>query len=359
MEIESSFPLNKILINPFILLDYKSDKFSDVKYYFDAASNKQTGSFRNQIENGYIKGTNELCSFLVRSASQKIFISSQVPKDFPKIEDYLSIFPKSLLQRIEVLDKDGNCANRVKRYLEPIENIDMPLQKNGQAVKDAVYKSIFNFLYKVVLASKVGAEAEFSLRDFEPSINNLIKQSPDDEVNFRLSEIIGISKLYGKKHRIDTISLRPSNCAPSIYERIDELLQRDEILRLSNSRYYLGIPGKSKAALLNMKLRIRSILTSKKYTSELKSACDIIQVIEGATTGIPIPFSSSLELINKLQISAYNPPLINLNSAKMEITKNVYGESNKRILTYMEANPLSVSMTFSNIGNFKDLNVRK
>jgi hypothetical protein len=88
-------------------------------------------------------------------------------------------------------------------------------------------------------------------------------------------------------------------------------------------------------------------LTNDKYSEQLKLASDIIQVAETTASGLPVPLSSSLELVKNLQFKAYNPPLIDLYSSKVEIARGAFGGCSKGIVAYMEATPLSTIMTIT------------
>ncbi|MCJ7631292.1 hypothetical protein MUP77_02655 [Candidatus Bathyarchaeota archaeon] len=254
--------------------------------------------------------------------------------------------PQSLVQRIEVVDEDRKTINRVKRYLKPIwdevgynssgsNNVDAYLSKTRQIGihtytmrRERCYLFAEDFLYKLALASRYRAMA-----DIHDSISlGLIMRSLggellDEESKFRLDQLIGLYNIYGKPQTIDALTMLPKVNSPAISERVDDLLQSAEIIELSRDRHLLGIPSKIKIAMKRIRKRVKRILRDERLSKELSAATDLIQIIGANASllkmGASLPSGEVCRILNALQKSEYNPPLINLDRFRMQIAKEV------------------------------------
>jgi len=262
-------------------------------------------------------GLDLLAAELVRTAANRIFVPYHKPLFGSPIEEVIKQYPPSLVARIEIVDRDGAIYERVSNYLRPIY----------EEVKDTpyilAYNNISDFLYKLTIASKLQAEADVSMLSFIGfSTNDLRKNVKDEEARFRLDQLYGVYSIYQKLDRIDVLTMLPGVSIPSIYDRINELLNEAEIIELSKDRYLLGIPSKAKIALQRIKLGISNISRNKKYKSYIGAASDLIQ-IAGASHGVPIPSKSVYEVLKNIQASPYNPPLIDLDYFRVRVCKLV------------------------------------
>lgn len=256
-----------------------------------------------------------LVASLVRTAAHKIFVPSNLPSNFPKIEETIKQYPPSLTNKIEVVDRDKKIYRRVSRFLEPV------YRETKETSSTIQYNFVFDFLYKLVIASKLQAEADIhQVAQIGHYINMLKEDVEDKEAKIRLDELYGIYYIYQAPKKIDAITLLPKVSHPSIYQRVTNLIDNAEIIELSRNRYFLGIPSKAKIAMIKIRRCIGKILANRRYANQITAATDLIQTVV-STPEVSIPLKSAYEILKNIQISPYNPPLIDLSYFRFKIAK--------------------------------------
>lgn len=126
---------------------------------------------------------------------------------------------------------------------------------------------------------------------------------------------------------MDTLTLTPHIAEPSVYQRINDLLDDSEIIELSKERHLLGFPSKAKIAMINIKRRVRNITKNRKYSELVAVTTDLIQII-GSSANIKAPLQSAYRILGSLQISSYNPPIVDLELFKRSISQSFYSSRN-------------------------------
>lgn len=301
-------PLNKIVTSHFLA---SSIKLTDVR------ENEGRLSIELQPQ------LSLFAAQLVRTAAQKIFIpSNRTSPFFPDslIEKAFKGCPPSLASKIEVVDKDRVLYKKVTKYFKPVFE-EVPEDASG--TREA-YSYVFDFLYKLVIASRLHAEADIhSLSLIRSEIDKLRNFVKDDEAKARLDQLSGIYYLYQKPRRIDALMLLPTRTNSFISKRVSDLLDEAETIELSKDRYLLGIPSKTKIALKRIKKTVATMLQNPKYSSQITAATDLIQTAI-SSSGIPIPAVEVYEILKSMQISAYSPPLIDLDNFRYKIMKKLH-----------------------------------
>lgn len=293
---------------------------------------------------------------LIRAAAHKICI----PKvSFERLGGFESLVeakirwenledcPPSMVHRIEVVDKDKRVFSRVKEFVQPIFKDVYQTEPS----KASYCKQISDFLYKLLLASKLGAEADVNVihrkQMFQKALNVLKQNAQDDEIKFRVDQVYGIYKIYEPPQRIKAVTLRPRLVEPSIFERVNDLLNSAEIMELSRSRYLLGIPGKSKAMLARIRHSIEKLLRKKEHLEKLRAVTDLIQTA-GRPIGISLATKGAFDILQHLQKSSYNPPLTSLEEFRMA---TVEISTKHPLLGYLRTGPFSSALRLFNRGS--------
>jgi hypothetical protein len=255
---------------------------------------------------------------LVRAAAHKMLITANntnsiVPEKF--IEKAIERFPQSLASKMEVVDKDRGINNKVRNYLQPI----LDEIEEGNSAARAGYAYVFDFLYKLVVASKFQAQADIhQLRFVGNYIDSLKGFLQDEEAKFRLDQLFGIFHSYRKPEKIDTLTLLMPSRNISIHQRVNDMLDDSEIVELSKNRYLLGIPSNVKIAMKKIKKGISKILTNEKYSSQIAAATDLIQILDSSAR-IPVSSAAIQDVLKSIQLSPYNPPLIDMDYFRFRI----------------------------------------
>ena len=259
---------------------------------------------------------------LVRTAAQKIFIPSTKNSPFlpdALIEKALKSCPPTIASKIEIVDKDKTLCNKVKKYFNPVF---WEVPEDASETREA-YSYVFDFLYKLALASQFHAEADIhSLSLIESKIDKLRNDVNDDEAKARLDQLSGIYCLYQKPMRINTLMLCPTKTNSFISKRVSSLLEEAEIIELSKDRYLLGIPSKTKIAMKKIKKRVATVLENPRYSGQLNAATDLIKTVS-SSSGISMTTVDVYEILKNLQISSYSPPLINLDTFRYKIMRKL------------------------------------
>lgn len=291
--------LNEILITPFITFLYMKDaKQVAVSLPFDV-----------------------FAKYLVRTAAYKLYLTMPEVSGSEKLKKAVKSVPPSLAHKIEIADKKRAIYNKVLTYLKPV--YDELLTKDSKMSTDATIGPIFDFLYKLAIASKLQAEADIaSIEYVGPVLDRLRRKIKDDEASFRLDELHGIYYIYQKPMSIDALTIYPGSSGCSISQRVMDLLDDAEIVELSRNRHLLGFPSKVKIAMKNIKKWTAKILTKRKTKSQLSAATDLIQTVS-SSAGVEIPLAETLEIIKSIQMSPYSPPIINLNQFRENISSSI------------------------------------
>ena len=291
-----------------------------VTSYFLVATVRQGKEGLSLVYKGEL---NLLSAHLVRTAAQKILIPANItPGIFSNtfIEKTIEKCPPSLVSRIEVVDKNRGIYNKVTRYLQPVSE---EIEEDDIVLRGA-YAYVFDFLYKLVIASKLHAEADVHQLLFVGSYIDTLKQNfKDAEAKFRLDQLLGIYYSYQKPEKIDTLTPCLDARNIRIRQRVLGLLDEVEILELSKNRYLLGIPSKAKVAMKKIKKGVREILANKEYSGQIVAATDLIQIL-GSSKGVPIPSTNVYELLKSIQMPPYNPPLIDLDYFRFRIARETH-----------------------------------
>jgi hypothetical protein len=264
---------------------------------------------------------NFLSAHLVRTAAQKIFIPANITHGiFPEtfIEKTIEKCPPSLASKIEVVDKNREIYNKVARYLQPAsEEIE-----DEDTVLRGTYAYVFDFLYKLALASKHQAEADIHQLPFVGSHIDMLKQNVKNaEAKFRLDQLFGIYSSYQKPKKIDTLTPRLDARNIRIRQRVFNILDEVEIQELSKNRHLLGIPSKAEVAMKKIKKCVREI--SAKYSEQITAATDLIRIL-ASLKGVQVPTTSVYELLKTIEMSPYNPPLIDLDYFRFRIARETH-----------------------------------
>lgn len=327
--------LNKIVISPFFILENPDLRPSDVKK-----------ALREFPYDGISLGVGfaYMAAYLVRSAAHKIYIPRFVPSGFPEVEEILKQCPASLAQRIEVVDKGARILNKVNKYFKPIYE-EIGGNEEGKRFRlEGLCGDAQDFLYKMALASKLEAEADINeLFRIDEILDELKENVKGDEAKFRLDQLYGIHRIYNRPWKIETFTLRPQINVPSIYERVNDLLETAELIELSRSRYFLGIPAKVKIAIAMIRRYVRKILANREYSKRLKAATDFIQAA-GSLAGISIPSTNAFESLRSILMSSYNPPLTDLTYFRY-VVANAFTPPGT-FIGYVRANTLFTQMVF-------------
>jgi hypothetical protein len=263
-------------------------------------------------------GLDLLVETLVRCGAYKVYIPYIKPRFGEPIDEVIKAYPPSLQKRIEIIDRKGKEYQRVLTYLEPIyEEI-----KESHLI--LFYRAIFDFLYKLLLASKYKAEADVSMaRLIGYFIQRVREEIKNREAKIRLDQLEGIYLSYSKPLKIDTFTLLPRALKPSISERVADFLDEAEIIELSKKRYLLGIPNKAKTGLIKIKKYFKKVPPLiQKYRNLIRIAEGFIQ-ISGLTGGAKIPNIDYLITHLELYLDKYNPPLTDLDYHRVQICKKI------------------------------------
>jgi len=288
-----------------------------VTSYFLVATIKQG---KEGLSLTYKGELNLLSAHLVRTAAHKILIpANMTPGIFPDtfIEKTIEECPPSLASRIEVVDKNRGIYSKVMKYLQPVRE---EIKEDDTVIRGA-YAYVSDFLYKLVIASKLHAEADIHELMFVGSYIDLLKQNVKNaEAKFRLDQLFGIYYSYQKPEKIDTLTPCLNARNISIHQRVLGLLDEVEIIELSKNRYLLGIPSKAKIAIKKIKKGVSELLANKKYSGQIAAATDLIQIL-CSSKGVSIPSTNVYELLKSVQMSPYNPPLIDLDYFRFRIAR--------------------------------------
>jgi hypothetical protein len=266
------------------------------------------------------QGLEFLAGTLIKCAAHKIYVPYVEVKYGPTMEQLINGYPPSLKNRIEIIDKKRSVFNRVLTYLKPIDR-----ERTDSNI--ILYNMVVDFLYKIILASKYKAEADVSgsrfIRSIGFALEDLRGHVKSAEARVRLDQIFGIYSSYVNPLKIDTFTIIPSISNPSIYGKISDFLDESKIIELSENRHLLGIPSKTKIALIKIKKCIRHLCLDKRYKKYIQPTSEIIQTM-GSTEGIPFP---NIAKLKELCFSEYNPPLVDLDYYRVQICSKVNSKS--------------------------------
>ncbi len=291
-------------------------------------------------------GIELLASLLTRTAAYKIYVPKVQSAKFPRIEEVIKRCPPSLADRISIVDKDETLFNRARKFLAPVyeESEDNSLV--------LLCDHVLDFLYKVHIASKLHAEADISSAPFVGNMISLLRENmKSEEAKFRLDQLCGIYCIYQKPEKMDTIAILPQPSEPFIYQRINDLLDSAEIIELSKTRYYLGIPSKAKAAVIRIRKHVRRILEDKRYSGQIGAATDLVQTA-GSLGGFSVPTRQMYEILKNIQMVSYSPPIIDLDFFRAKIAREFIKPNERENSSSCFALPFGThSVTVANYGS--------
>jgi hypothetical protein len=298
--------LNRIVTSPFFV--EKEEKPQNIKYQFPL---------------------NFLIGYLIRASAFKVYVAAPSEKYYKATMEAIKKGSPSLAQNVEIVDKDGRILNRVAKYLRPVREEISGYDPNslGGAVLglqlSAKYIGAFDFLYKLVIATKLQAEADVpNSRFLFERINQLRESMFTDEARFRLDQLQGICNLYQKPKKIPTLRMLPHACEISVQERVARLLDDAEMIELMRNRHFLGIPSKIKLAVKRIHNSIDKILANRKYKNQICAAVDMVQTAV-SPSGVRIPLSDVFEILRNLSASSFNPPIVDLNSFRFDVCRQL------------------------------------
>jgi hypothetical protein len=258
-------------------------------------------------------GLELLAATLIRNSAHQLLIPYVEARYGRPIEEVISEFPPSIKNRLKIIDKKQKTRNKVLNYLQPVydETKNSPL--------NIMSNMIFNFMYNLTLAVENEAWADIEqLLLLKGMIDILAKEIQNKEAKGRLDQILGLYNIYGNPIGIPVIVLRPQVAIPSIYERINDILDDALILSYSRQRYLLGVPGKIKATLLSLEKRGKDKLISRKYAKILDISREMVKV-GSFLTGTPLSLPDISRLFPELVSFKYNPPLVDLDYYRVQI----------------------------------------
>lgn len=194
-----------------------------------------------------------LVATLVRSSAHEVIIPYVEPGGWAKpLYDAIAELPPSLAERVRVVDKRHRMRDRVRTYLEP-------LNEDSCREADLVGQFAFDILYKICLGARYEAEIDISKKMV--SILGLLESKLHGEAKARMSQLIGILNLYDSAASVPVSVLKTGMVRPSVYERVSDFLDEAETQHYSHQRYLLGVPSKFKIALIELNKRFRRIRT--------------------------------------------------------------------------------------------------
>lgn len=273
-----------------------------------------------QIDSSTVKlrpGLDLLAATLIRNCAHQLLIPYVTARYGRPIEEVIREFPPSIRKRLKIIDKKQKTRDKVFNYLEPVyqETRDKPLTMTTNM--------IFSFIYNLALAAENEAWADIEQLFLLKSIMSFLrKEIKGKEAKARLDQIIGLYNIYEVQSEIPIVVLRPQVVIPSVYERINDILEDAMILSYSRQRYLLGVPGRIKATLASLKKWGKDKLISRKYATILDIGRETVKV-GSLLTGTSLPLPDVSKLIQELLQFKYNPPLVDLDYYRVQICTQV------------------------------------
>jgi len=252
--------------------------------------------------------------YLLRCSAEQIYL---VDFNYPNpymISAYNSL-EKNLKNRIQVIDKQHEIAERIRRYFNPIYQ-DLDTKNNLSVIYLA---NIERATYLLTLASKYKSELCFDEVYAIPSfVSHFNKIKLSDESRYRFEVIRGIFNRY-KSNSISCLEFIPKSLNVNIYRKIEEHLLDAELIEASKLRGLFGFKKYYKSARLKYNKLIQKIHTYSKYFQMMNIVKDIIVTINKSTLiGIP-----DIPDFKTFQVEHYSPPIISMNKYKIKLLNNL------------------------------------
>ena len=255
---------------------------------------------------------------LISCSAHKIYIPYDIEIFGTFIDKSIEGFPETLKHRIEIIDRERKTYRNVLNYLEPIHNniSNTPLE--------IPYGHVFDFLYKIILASQNKTEADISELENLPIYLSILRDNVQDEESMiRLAQLKGLLSLYGPNQDLEWFKLTVPNLLPSVYHRAMDFLDESEIIKLSSERHLLGIPSKSKLVLPVLRKKIRNT-SIERYKDIISIFLYPIKLVykEYDIEKILDPLTNIFGEL--LTFNEYSPPLLNLDKYRIEGCKKSF-----------------------------------
>ena len=268
-----------------------------------------------------------LLETLIGCSAHKVYIPYDIETFGTFIDKSIEEFPESLKHRVELIDKKRKTYNKVFDYLEPIH---YDISKTPLEIS---YGLLFDFLYKIVLASERKTEADVSgLEYLSSNISILMTYVRDKESRIRLVQLKGLLSLYEPTQDLEGFKLTVPNISPSVHHRVMDFLDESEIIKLSEDRSQLGIPSKSKTILPKLRKNIRNI-NMDKYNDIISIVLYTIKLAY-KEHDIENVLDTLLDLFSELlTFKEYSPPLLNLDKYRLYGCKKTFPKNPPNFVT--------------------------
>jgi len=256
-----------------------------------------------------------LASALVRTSARRIIVPHVTPRVGDSLEKVVADMPRILANRIKIVDKNNVIRNRVKRYLGPVyEQLD-------SKYPDIAANYAFNFTYKIAIASKYKAEVDLPMFYANAVMLGWLASRLKGEAKARIDELIGLWNLYETPTSINVPSIKAGFAEPSIYVRINDLLDEADMIHYSQQRFLLGIGSKSMHAITYLKKWGRDFIAGGKANKLFEVARDVVS-LSTSSTGQPVTLPNISNLLSGYN-PEYNPPVIDLDGYRIEIFERI------------------------------------
>ncbi len=255
-----------------------------------------------------------LTSLLIQECATEIFILPYNENELIHLKSEINSLPSSLKNRVKIEDENGILQDKIRNYLEPIQKINL---KSNAVYTNPYLETVLRILS---VASEKQCQADI------PGIDNIInhlewsKQNcVDDEGQGIVDNLIGLFNSYDKES-ISGFNLKfTSSNFPTISERLDELLNQENIEELSSIRQSLG----SLDNLKNIK-KIEEELEEKNNNFLKNSTYDEILEISPTWATLATKKENEFSVPNSLSSwKEYSPPIFDLIEIRKKLLKQL------------------------------------
>jgi len=214
----------------------------------------------------------------------------------------LNEVPVRLKRRIKPIYPNKNLNRRFLSLIEPVYN---------EEIASPAIDTLVNEFYSLIIASKEQTEVDATQFLFlSKNWDRIFKRSKvlqkSDAAKVIFNQLHGVANLYEYNENIECFI--DTNREIPIDKRLEDFLNDAYVEKLSQEKYFFGIPGKVKMAVLNFKQLIKNkILPNIKLT---------LKPMDFANA--PISLNMDIERVLNQRIS-YSPPIYPLNNISFGI----------------------------------------
>lgn len=255
-----------------------------------------------------------MTSLLIQECATEIFILAYNESELIHLKSEISSLPPSLKNRVKIEDENGTLQEKIRNYLEPIQKINIK--------SNAVYTNP----YLETALRVLGVASEKQCQADIPGIDNIINHLKwskhnciDEEGRGRVDNLIGLFNSY-EKESISGFNLKSTSSSfPTVSERLDDLLNQDNLEELSTIRQSLG----SSDQLKNIKIIEKELV--KKNNNFLKNSTynEILDITPIWAT-LATKKENDITIPNSLSNwKKYSPPIFDLIEIRKKLLKHL------------------------------------